>query len=140
MSPAGDTTVAGKITWKFDLDGFSEKKFTYKVTVTAGFGTDTLVNTATWVEGKLSDKTEHPVKALKAAVTSFCVKDAPYYSLTITPQNGKLFSSQEATVKWYQATPRASRSTPRATRRRIRPSSLRPTTRRPSHRTSTRTP
>ena len=81
VTPAGDTTVAGKITWKFDLGAYSQKTFTYKVTVTAGFGTATLVNTATWVEKKLTDKTEHPVKAITAAVTSFCVKDAPFYSL-----------------------------------------------------------
>ena len=33
VNPAGDTSVAGKITWKFDLGGFSQQVFTYKVTV-----------------------------------------------------------------------------------------------------------
>jgi uncharacterized repeat protein (TIGR01451 family) len=41
--------------------------------------------------------------AITADVTSFCIKDAPYYSLKVTPLNGKYFSSQEATVRWYQA-------------------------------------
>ncbi len=103
VTPAGDTSVAGKITWTFDLDGFSEKSFTYKVTVTAGFGSPDLVNSVEWIDKELTAKTEHPVKAVTATVTAFCVKDAPYYSLTITPQNGALFTSQVATVSWYQA-------------------------------------
>ena len=61
VNPAGDTSVAGQITWKFDLGAYSAKTFTYTVTVTAGFGSPNLVNTATWVERKLTDKTEHPV-------------------------------------------------------------------------------
>lgn len=32
--------------------------------VTAGFGSPNLVNTATWVEKNLTDKTEHPLKAI----------------------------------------------------------------------------
>ena len=38
VTPAGDTSVAGQITWKFDLVAYSAKTFTYTVTVTAGFG------------------------------------------------------------------------------------------------------
>jgi uncharacterized repeat protein (TIGR01451 family) len=103
VTPAGDTSKTGEITWKFDLGAFSQKEFTYTVNVTAGFGSPNLVNTATWVEKKLTDKTEHPVKALKATVESFCVIDAPYYRVKITPQNGNLFNSQDVTVRWYQA-------------------------------------
>jgi hypothetical protein len=55
------------------------------------------------VQRNLSDRTEHPVKAINAVVTSFCVEDAPYYSLTISADNGALLSSQTATVRWYQA-------------------------------------
>jgi uncharacterized repeat protein (TIGR01451 family)/LPXTG-motif cell wall-anchored protein len=73
------------------------------VTVTAGFGTETLVNTATWVEKELTDETEHPVKAVKAAVSAFCVADAPFYTLDVEGQNADLFDSQTITVRWYQA-------------------------------------
>ena len=59
VTPAGDTSVAGKITWTFDLGAYSAKTFTYTVTVTAGIGSGALVNTATW--RTLTDKTEHPV-------------------------------------------------------------------------------
>ena len=103
ITPTGTYNAAARtITWKFDLAAATVDEeeetipgsatFTYKATVDVGY-TDspvTLVNTALWVERDLSDSTSHPVKALKAVVTSFCVKDAPYYSLTITPQNGKL--------------------------------------------------
>ena len=100
--------TARTITWEFSLDGYDgetipTKEFTYKVTVTAGPGTPVLANRAVWEERGLEWITTHPVKAITAAVTSFCVKDAPFYSLTITPQNGNLFSSQEATVEWFQA-------------------------------------
>ena len=59
VTPAGDTSAAGKITWTFDLGAYSAKTFTYNVTVTAGIGSGALVNTATW--RTLTDKTEHPV-------------------------------------------------------------------------------
>ena len=49
VTPAGDTSVAGKITWTFDLGGFSEKTFTYKVKVTAGFGSAPWSTRPIWV-------------------------------------------------------------------------------------------
>ncbi len=61
VNPAGDTSVAGKITWKFDLGAFASKTFTYKVTVTPAVGAGPVVNTVDWVEKKLTDKTTHPV-------------------------------------------------------------------------------
>ena len=61
VNPAGDTSVAGKITWKFDLGAFASKSFTYKVTVTSAVGAGPVVNTVEWVEKKLTDKTTHPV-------------------------------------------------------------------------------
>ena len=98
VTPAGDTSVAGQITWTFDLGAFSEKLFTYKVTVTAGSAP--LLNTANWRE--LEDSTTHPVKTISAVTTSFCVKDAPYYSLAVNAQN-LTNANDTVTVRWYQA-------------------------------------
>ena len=42
VTPAGDTSAAGKITWTFDLGAYSAKTFTYNVTVTAGIGSGRL--------------------------------------------------------------------------------------------------
>ena len=103
ITPAGDTSVAGTITWTFDLDAFSEKTFTYKVKVTAaGFGSAPLVNTAKWVQKELERSTTHPVKAISAVTTSFCIKDAPYYSVAVKSQN-LTNVNDTVTIRWYQA-------------------------------------
>jgi uncharacterized repeat protein (TIGR01451 family) len=90
--------VAGKITWTFDLGGFSSKTFTYKVDVTADFGITELKNTAQWRE--LSASTTHPVKAVKVTVGSICEADAPFYSIKVESQN---LTNLPVKVEWLQA-------------------------------------
>ncbi len=60
------------------------------------------MNTATWVEKNLTDKTEHPLKAISISATSFCVNDAPYYSLRVDSQN-LVDRNAAIEVRWYQA-------------------------------------
>jgi uncharacterized repeat protein (TIGR01451 family) len=98
VNPTGDTSVAGKITWIFDLDGFSSKTFTYKVDVTADFGTKELKNTAQW--RNLSASTTHPVKAINVTVGSICEADTPFYSIKVESQN---LPDQPVKVEWLQA-------------------------------------
>jgi uncharacterized repeat protein (TIGR01451 family) len=102
VTPAGDTSVAGKITWSFDLGAFSEVEFTYSVKVTAGFGSEPLVNSVTWVQKELTRTTTNPVKAISAVTTSFCVLDAPYYSVAVKSQN-LTNVNDTVTIRWYQA-------------------------------------
>ena len=100
----------GKLTWTFDIDAFSTKTFTYSVTVNSDVTTTTpdQVNTADWTakyRGKeivLTDNTVHPIKAITASTTGFCVKDAPYYSVTVTSKNLPDANGQ-VTFRWYQA-------------------------------------
>ncbi len=100
VTPAGDTDVAGKITWTFDLGAFSEKTFTYTVKVTAGFGSAPLVNRADWVQKELTRTTTNPVKAINIAVGSFCEADTPFYSLKVGSQN---LPDLPVKVEWLQA-------------------------------------
>jgi uncharacterized repeat protein (TIGR01451 family) len=69
VMPTGDTSTPGRISWTFDLGAFSALSFTYSAKVTAGFGSPNLVNTATWVEKNLTDRTEHPLKGSPVSAT-----------------------------------------------------------------------
>ena len=62
VNPAGDTSVAGKITWKFDLGGLREQDVHLQGDRHARRSApDRWSTRSTWVEKKLTDKTTHPV-------------------------------------------------------------------------------
>ncbi len=124
ITPAGTFTAsdseasAGTIEWTFDLpaatlDGETlvrgSATFTYTVTVDAGFGEPTaepatiLVNRAEWVQTRLVDITEHPVKAMDADFSGFCVGTAPFYEFNVFTQHHELFDSQDGSIDWYHA-------------------------------------
>ncbi len=100
VNPAGDTSVAGKITWKFDLGGFSQKVFTYKVTVLPTVGAGPLVNTVTWVEKQLTDKTEHPVNPPILGLVKTCGSRSR--APTVLPRSGDQVLGPGEQHRWLE--------------------------------------
>ena len=107
ISDGGTLSADGAtITWPdVSLPVGGEKTFTFTVIVTAGFGTPTLDNEATWLGN--SDHTIHPVKAIDAHVITLCDVDIPLYQVTVQSQNLGPVNEQglphTVTVEWFQA-------------------------------------
>ncbi len=108
ISDAGKANADGTtVTWSdVSLAPSASRTFTYKVTVEAGFGTQTLVNRVTWL-GQ-SDQTVHPVKAIKVSVSDTCRADTPFYAVNVESQNLPALDPATnqpytVTVEWLQA-------------------------------------